>query len=53
MVLSPVKVCELNGWIDLIDVCENVLKLILILIPNHVNIIYVAKPDEWLNGMLV
>ena len=46
-------VCELNGWVDRIDVCEKVLKLILALIPYHENVLYVAKPNGWLSGILV
>ena len=45
--------CELNGWVDRIDVCEKVLNPILTHISCHENVIYVAKPDEWLNGILV
>ena len=36
-------VWELNGWVDRIDVCEKVLKLILTVIPYHENVIYVAS----------
>ena len=46
-------VCELNGWVDRINVCENVLKLILTAIPYHENFIYVAKLNGWLNRILV
>ena len=42
-------VCELNGWVDRIDKSEKVLKLILTVIPYHENVIYVAKPNGWLN----
>ena len=41
-------VCELNGWVDRIDVCKNVLKLILTVNPYHENVIYVAKLNGWL-----
>ena len=46
-------VCEQNGWVDRIDVCEKVLRPILTVIPYHENVIYVAKPNGWLNGILV
>ena len=46
-------VCELNGWVDHIDVCEKVPKLILTVMPYHENVIYVEKPNGWLNGILV
>ena len=43
--------CEQNDLVDRIDKCEKVLKLILTLIPYHKSVIYVAKPNGWLNGM--
>ena len=46
-------VCELNGWVDRFDVCEKVHKLILTLIPYHEDVICVAMPHGWLNGILV
>ena len=39
---------EVNGWVDRIDVCEKVLKLVLTLIPYHENVIYVAKTNDGL-----
>ena len=44
--------CELNGRVDRMDVCEKVLKLILTVIPYHKNVICVAKPNGWLNRIL-
>ena len=44
---------KLNGWVDRIDVCEKVLKLMLTVIPYHENFIYLAKPNGWLNRILV
>ena len=53
MDLKGICVCELNGLVDRIDACEKVLKLIRTLIPYHENVIYVAKPNGWLNMILV
>ena len=46
-------VCELIGWVERIDVCEKVLKLILTVIPYHENVIYIEKPNGWLNRILI
>ena len=43
-------VCELNGRVDRIDVCEKVLRLILTVIPYHENVIYVASQMDGLIG---